>query len=508
MSDETHGTSRLAPPKLKRETRYPDIGGRDIHEARYRPKRHRVSDFLGARAVSVTIGEQSYSARDISMNGIAVDIQPGQPMWPDGSEMEITVRLYDETVLTGPAKVVRVDSHRRGHRMALGLLDDFLDLPALSRSYQEHRLSEAFQQTPTDRWEALPPAYREAVSHADYFMRRYERILGQHEARYREMGRDGTLRIDELAQRACDEIRGPWNQIRAQAAEASLPLMDPAAKKLRFVAKEYTETVLTPLLLAGPVVHRSYTKPLDYAGDFKTMGHIYRNALEGDSIFGRVVHKLAVEEPLAAGVRTRKDLIKRLHHEEAQRIRTLPQSEPFRVTSLGSGLALEVSELVRERPDWGRRTHWTMVDIEENALSLAYADVHTAIRECDAPVDLRCYHTNFEKFLAAPLGATVDKPQHFIYASGLFDYIQLPQGQQVIRSLYERLAPNGLLSIGNALWPNKHFWFGEFVLAWSLLYRTEAQMRELTGLLGDDATFEIEAEPSEAYYFLNIRKNA
>ncbi len=238
------------------------------------------------------------------------------------------------------------------------------------------------------------------------------------------------------------------------------------------------------------------------------MGYIYRNALEGDTIFGRVVHKLAVEEPLAAGVRTRKDLIKRLHHEEADRVRGLATEEPFRITSLGSGLALEVTELVREQPDWGRRAHWTMVDIEENALSLAYADVHTAIRECEAPVDLRCYHTNFAKFLGAPLAATIDQPQHFIYASGLFDYIQLPQGQQVIRALYDRLAPGGLLSIGNALWPNMHFWFGEFVLAWSLLYRTREDMRALTGLLGDDVRFEIEAEPSEAYYFLNIRKNA
>ena len=145
------------------------------------------------------------------------------------------------------------------------------------------------------------------------------------------------------------------------------------------------------------MLHRAYTKPLGYAGDFSVMLHIYKDSFEGDSAFGQVFHKLACEEPLSAGVRTRKDLIKRLTAREHARRRD--EGEPLRAMSLGCGPAREVVEYLDECETPPAGIHWTLIDQEEKALSVAYHDVLRGIDARQADCTAQCLYLSFEQLI-------------------------------------------------------------------------------------------------------------
>jgi extracellular factor (EF) 3-hydroxypalmitic acid methyl ester biosynthesis protein len=97
--------------------------------------------------------------------------------------------------------------------------------------------------------------------------------------------------------------------------------------------------------------------------------------------------------------------------------------------------------------------------------------------------------------------------QDFIYCTGLFDYLRESRARALVEAMYERLAPGGLMAVGNALAPNEWLWSAELVLDWTLLYRTREEMLGLARTLPGSPSVEVVAEPGNAYWFLLVRKH-
>ena len=468
----------------------------------FRADRHLVRDFIERGASAIVIGDEEFPLYDVAMNGVSFLAPGGGDRWSIGDEFELSIRVESVTVYRGQGRVARQERTRRKSRIGVQLLTGFLDLPEMRWQAGEEALAEALRSGAADSLALVPEGYRVVIEEAVHFVQYHRAILDEAEQRYRDAG-VGEEAISRMGERALDAIRGPWNEIRARAAQASIPLI--GDRGARHVAKLYTERMLTGLLLDGPVIERSYRKPLGYAGDFKTMAYIYNNRLEGPNVFGRVFHKLAVEEPLAAGVRTRKDLMYDLTVAEYERVRASSPTRRVQITNLGCGLAREVAEFVATKPD-GPAIHWTLIDQEEEALSLAHSDVYREIAEANAPATLRCLYLSFGQMLADPVSSLVEKDQDFSYAVGIFDYLPKPKAMELISAMWAGIAPGGLLAIGNASQPNTHFWFGEFVLDWSLLFRTREDMIALAEAAPDATDIRVVKEPSNAYHFLLLRK--
>ncbi len=238
------------------------------------------------------------------------------------------------------------------------------------------------------------------------------------------------------------------------------------------------------------------------------MQYYYNNALEGDSVFAQVFHKLGVEHPLSNGVRTRKDYVVRLMEEEHLRYLAGGEAEPvFRVASLGCGPAREVSDFIARRKEWPGQVAWTLIDQEDEALSIAYNDSHRQLLATGANGLLQCLHLSFVQIMRDPSLLPIESGQHFIFATGLFDYLGEAVAQVLVRTLFDQLAPGGLIVLGNALGPNDHFWSPEFILDWTMLYRTREEMLRLGKRLPETAEVSVEVEPGNAYYFLLVRKH-
>lgn len=473
----------------------------------FRPERRRVRDLLSrdARPQLLVAGEE-HQLFDLSMNGVSFNVADGARAFPVGADVELTLLLYGQEVFRGRGRVARLEpGPRKGTRVALGLTTGFLDLPDILRRDEEGRLETQLRYGPEFWRTRIPQRFQDAVSRAVSFLHFYRQALDHHEARYKAAGGGGTEAVDALADRALAALRDPWATIQRDASGAAVEcLADP---EVLVAAKDFTETLVTPVMMVCPLVHRAYTKPLGYSGDYQVMLYYYNNALEGDSVFARVFHKLGVEHPLSAGVRSRKDFVVDLMEEEHARCLAQAANEGvFRIASLGCGPAREASDFIARRRGWPGQVVWTLIDQEDEALSIAYHRSHSELKATGANGVLHCLNLSFIQILRDPTMVPVEHPQHLIFSTGLFDYLRESTAQVLVRALYDQLAPGGLLALGNALAPNDHFWSPEFILDWTMLYRTREEMVRLTAKLPGSARADITVEPGGAYYFLLVRK--
>jgi hypothetical protein len=92
-----------------------------------------------------------------------------------------------------------------------------------------------------------------------------------------------------------------------------------------------------------------------------------------------------------------------------------------------------------------------------------------------------------------------------VYCIGLLDYVADEQVEPLVATLFALLKPGGLLVLGNMKDPTTTFWPLDFVLEWHLIYRTEAQMRELARRQ-DVQHSELELEATGNNFILKLRK--
>jgi len=435
---------------------------------------------------------------DLSASGFLFS-SPNGAVWNPGAEVQGQLVLHGEAVLNSTVRVARVEPASKGCRVGVDAqqpleLDEMLTLDA------ERTFARMLERGPDDYSRAISEEYLSAVRSIQEFLLFYRPLIDGEEARLSRLPNSSLLKR-QLAERCFCEMEYRWRKLEMDASKAGWKLK--ADPKAHYAAKRYTELTITPILIGCPVVNRSWNKPLGYAGDYHVMEYYYRNDFEGETVFDQVMHRLLVQNPMARGVVSRADFTVDLLDQEHSR-RSGSNPVEFSVANLGCGPGREVELWAETKPDRGRVT-WTLIDQEEKALALAYQIGHQAVRATRRNAQLNLLHLSFAKLLRSPEAFNF-QPQHYIFSSGLFDYLRQDRAQFLIRALYERLLPGGLLAIGNAIGPNANLWSPEFVGDWPILYRSRDEMEGMAALLPDSAEVEIVVEPGGAYYFLLARK--
>lgn len=481
---------------------YEELVGGVGQAVAFRARRQLARELLREHSASILIGDRSFALYDMAMSGVSFFAGAEAPGWQVNDILDVEIRVHEATAYRGQARVAREERVYGQRRIGLQLLSGFLDLLEMQRLDIEQALTRDLLGGPERVFDRVPADYREVLLQALHFVGMYQKKLGFHEAWLSETGRNEKEERDALVLRAIEAIRPRWLTLCKAAGEVCAPMLRDRVTLL--AAKACTEALLTPLMMGSPVLHRSYTKPLGYPGDFTIMLHIYRDTFEGETAFGRVFHKLACEDPLASGVRTRKKLLRGLMTAEYSRLAALGRG--MQALSLGCGSAREVVEFVEELPQPPRGAKWTLIDQEEKALSMAYHDVLRAIQTRGGGCSAQCLYLSFEQLIRDPM-AIRGEVQDLVYCVGMFDYLPKRRAQVLVQALYDRVAPGGLLAIANACGPNAHFWQAELVLDWSLIYRDPEQLRGLADPIAGAATsIEVRREESEAYDFLLVRK--
>jgi hypothetical protein len=231
-----------------------------------------------------------------------------------------------------------------------------------------------------------------------------------------------------------------------------------------------------PWLEHGDLQRRARFKPRGYAGDFEMQADFWdRRAV--DSPLGRLFDDYFLRQTAVEAVRARMELAAEMI---AARCRASRHDE-FRVTSVGSGPAIDLTEAARRLPSDARsRLRLTLVDMDDAALDAA----GTRLASVVAAEQIVVRRENLYRLPTLRRAAESFTDVDFILCSGLNDYLSDEAAVAQLRLFWNGLRDGGLAMVGNFAPHNPTRAYMEWIGNWYLIYRTADELTQLATAAG------------------------
>ena len=234
-----------------------------------------------------------------------------------------------------------------------------------------------------------------------------------------------------------------------------------------------------PLLEVGVLQHAARFKPRGYAGDFEMLARIC-DGYRCDHPLGRAFDEFFQNQAAPQAVRARTEQIAAAIASDC----LSRERRAYRVVSVGSGPALDVSRAVGMLPEARRSAvRVTLLDMDPDALDFARARLDPLLPG-GAAGTLTCIRTNLFRLPQEADPNVAVEPADFLVCSGLFDYLEDEPAASMLGWFWEQLAPGGSLLVGNFAPHNPTRAYMEWIGNWYLLYRTAAALGELAARAG------------------------
>jgi hypothetical protein len=246
-------------------------------------------------------------------------------------------------------------------------------------------------------------------------------------------------------------------------------------------------------LREDPFVYRAYAKLRGYPGDAGILDLIYGvEALPaGTSALGAALHAHDVQSPACRSVRERRALLVDAIDAAAER-----RPGTARVLSVACGHLREaqVSGAVLD----GAVEAFHAVDQDPVSVAL--------LRREHGPLGVTPHEASVKDLLVGRLsfdGLTL------AYAAGLYDYLPTPVAARLTARLFAKLAPGGRVLVANFCPEVRDAATMDAVMAWRLIYRDEAEMREIAaaGPGGEIARQRIYRDSAGNVVYLEIERS-
>ncbi len=223
------------------------------------------------------------------------------------------------------------------------------------------------------------------------------------------------------------------------------------------------------LFMLSQTIAHCYMKPRGFADDYKTSEMIYRNEPEGDGRLGPFIDAWFLKRPFCRARREIRELLAKIILQEA-----LDDTGVFYVTNLASGCSEELFDVYRYAKAGDKVIETNCLDVDQEALAFA----------SNVAGDLGCQHrlTFMQEnviAMAEGRGKFTIRPQEFIYAFGLFDYLSDEQSVSVLDWMFDHIQEGRDVMITNyhPTMPDKYFL--DHILEWQINYRDAEQLQEL-----------------------------
>jgi len=260
------------------------------------------------------------------------------------------------------------------------------------------------------------------------------------------------------------------------------------------------------LVLCAPFPHRTFHKPLGYAGDYEMVNMIARDGYEGGSLYAKVVNCWFLKQPPAAAHRNRLGYLRDKLLEET--LRVLRAGRQARICNLACGPAVEVQRFLGEQ-QISNQAHFTLIDFNDETLEHARMELDNIQARLHRRTSVQYVKKSVQRILRDSV-RTFERPREdqydFVYCAGLFDYLPDAACRLLTNVLYEWVAPGGLLLVTNVEPSNPLRNGMEHLLDWHLVYRTGRQFQTLQpqGPTGDSVA--MRADLTGVNLFLEVRK--
>lgn len=266
--------------------------------------------------------------------------------------------------------------------------------------------------------------------------------------------------------------------------------------------RAYAQRELHPLMMCSPFMHRAFTKPLGYAGDFVMVQMMLSEPLEGSNTFAKLLNASALRHEAPAAHRNRIQLLHEALRRETRR--ALAESGTAKVLNLGCGPAEEVRRFVDEDSE-SSCTEFRLVDFNTETLEHVQANLLPFAKQRRPEMIIKTEQRSVHEIIQQSVEQKrADAPEFdMVYCAGLFDYFRDTTCGFLIELFYSWLKPGGVVLVTNVTPTHSSIAIMQYVLEWTLELRDAAHMAKLVPELGQQHTY---VDSTGVNVFLEIRK--
>lgn len=312
------------------------------------------------------------------------------------------------------------------------------------------------------------------------------------------IGMSPTTTIEPLLDQVFDHIR---NGHVPQAFQDLIVFL--RSQRLSSTPEEWKQKIdvarrhpLMPLIQQDPFTRRCFQKPNGYPGDATLLDLIYSVedptwrptglSSQAQSLFDWTTRHAAPQ-----AVRNRRRCIAELVDSIAAAI---PQP---RILTIAAGHLREaaLSNALRE----GAIGAWIATDQDPHSLATIRQDYgHTGVETDTLPIMSLLRQRQNNRY----------EPFHFVYAAGLYDYLNLKTGSRLLRVMFDMLHPGGTVLITNFAEAIPDVGYMECYMDWHLTYRSVEDMLALTTSIPSQqiAQCKLFTDQTETLLYLKLTK--
>jgi extracellular factor (EF) 3-hydroxypalmitic acid methyl ester biosynthesis protein len=264
----------------------------------------------------------------------------------------------------------------------------------------------------------------------------------------------------------------------------------------------FGKRLVQPILMASPFVHRTLTKPLGYAGDYEMVNMMFRDPLQGQSLFAKMVNLYALQLPPIIAHRNRIEyLVRKL---EAESLRGAAQNRDLKVFNMGCGPAVEVQRFLAGSV-LSHRAQFTLVDFSDETLAYTTGVLNELKQQHSRHTVIQPVKKSVNMLIKSAARHDGANQYDLIYCAGLFDYLTDQVCQQLLGIFYTMLTPGGLLVATNVDdHPAQNQM--ECFLEWHLIHRSNDDMKTLAPCAAAPQNISIKRDATGVNLFLEVRK--
>ena len=447
--------------------------------------------------------EKNYegSVWDYSRYGLGVKIPDKKSPKKNDVISDIVIIAFGNRRRLGKGAVARVKAEDGSKFLGINLIQEFVDLDFLADEQrlvlQEDNLKKLklFFQYKSN----INTEFKLFAADFAYGLATFKRMLDEFDEKFEHEAR--SLK-ETLFQAVLNGVGKEFYEFLERSLEELKTLVEPYSRLEHEQNGFYLRKVVWRFLMESVFLMRTNLKPRGYAGDSVMMEMIYLNEYRGSTSFGKIFHKHPIETPAAQAVRNRRRMIN-LELNKYIDNSSGPHGERYRVASIACGPAWEVRDFFNESPH-RFDIDLFLLDQDSEALHEARSAIET-IQTDDV------FSVNYLMDSVRTLLKTADTSLNyghfdFIYSLGLFDYLTTPVAKAVLRKMYDMTSPGGKIIIGNYSVKNPTRIYLEYLMDWTLLYRTEEGFLELAEELPGAFEAEVAYDETGSQMFLHVRK--
>jgi len=268
----------------------------------------------------------------------------------------------------------------------------------------------------------------------------------------------------------------------------------------------YMQHQIHPFVLTAPFIHRTFTKPLGYAGDYEMVSMMVRDPYEGNSLFAKILNYIFLQTPPVEAHRNRLTYLTQMLRDETVRARAQHKGNRVRIFNLGCGPAKEIQDFVVHHHICDS-AHFTLLDFNEETLASTSGVLEGLILDHERSTRVETMKKSVQQILkeGSKLENSFEKFD-IVYCAGLFDYLSDNVCEKLLEFFYNITAPGGLVVATNVADINPSRGWMEYMLDWHLIYRSVQGFRDIVPKSIDPENAMVRAVGTGVNIVVEIRK--